>query len=165
MVSEPDRTRSEQDHQPAGAFRLRTEGPPVMRLSRKVLTGLVGVGAIVVFGALIFALYQGNRRPGDGAELYSTQNKTTPDGLSNLPRDYTGLNQDKPQPEVPRLGPPVPGDIGSRRRRSRPAAPCRGKRGSAHQPPVRHHQCEGAPCDCISGRTCCGPEDGAGRAD
>jgi type IV secretion system protein TrbI len=112
VVSEADRTRSEQDHEPAGAFRLRTEGPPVMRLSRKVLTGLVGVGAIVVFGALIFALYQGNRRPGGGAELYNTGNKTTPDGLSNLPRDYAGLNQDKPQPEVPRLGPPVPGDIG-----------------------------------------------------
>jgi type IV secretion system protein VirB10 len=52
-----------------------------MRLSRKVLTGLVGIGAIVVFGALIWALYQGNRRPGGGSELYNTENKTTPDGL------------------------------------------------------------------------------------
>jgi hypothetical protein len=38
-----------------------------MRLSRTVLTGLVGIGAIVVFSALIFALYQGNRRPGGGS--------------------------------------------------------------------------------------------------
>jgi type IV secretion system protein TrbI len=102
-VSEPDRTGSGQDHEPAGAFRLRSEGPPVMRLSRKVLTGLVGVGAVVVFGALIFALYQSNRRPGGGSELYNTETKTTPDGLTNLPRDYTG-----PPPEVPRLGSPVP---------------------------------------------------------
>jgi type IV secretion system protein VirB10 len=107
VVSEPDRTGSGQDHEPAGAFRLRSEAPPVMRLSRKVLTGLVGVGAVVIFGALIFALYQGNRRPGSGSELYNTDNKTTPDGLTNLPRDYTG-----PPPEVPRLGSPVPGDIG-----------------------------------------------------
>ncbi len=107
MVSEQDRTRSEQDHEPAGAFRLRSEGPPVMRLSRKVLTGLVGIGALVIFGALIWALYQDNRRPGGGTELYNTENKTTPDGLSALPRDYTG-----PPPEIPRLGPPVPGDIG-----------------------------------------------------
>jgi type IV secretion system protein VirB10 len=107
VVSEPDRTRSEQDYEPAGAFRLRSEGPPVMRLSRKVLTGLVGIGALVIFGALIWALYQDNRRPGGGTELYNTQNKTTPDGLSALPRDYTG-----PPPEIPRLGPPVPGDIG-----------------------------------------------------
>jgi type IV secretion system protein VirB10 len=77
-----------------------------MRLSRKVLTGLVGVGAVVVFSALIFALYQG-RRPGGGSELYNTDNKTTPDGLTNLPRDYTG-----PPPEIPRLGPPVPNDVG-----------------------------------------------------
>jgi type IV secretory pathway VirB10-like protein len=106
VVSEPDRTQSEEDHAPAGAFRLRSEAPPVMRLSRKVLTGLVGVGAVVVFGALIFALYQSNKRPG-GSELYNTETKTTPDGLSNLPRDYTG-----PAPEIPRLGSPAPGDIG-----------------------------------------------------
>jgi type IV secretion system protein VirB10 len=112
VVSEPDRTQSEEDHASVGAFRLRSEAPPVMRLSRRVLTGLVGVGAVVVFGALIFALYQGNRRPGGGSELYNTDNKTTPDGLTNLPRDYGGLAQDKPQPEIPRLGPPVPGDIG-----------------------------------------------------
>jgi type IV secretion system protein VirB10 len=87
-----------------------------MRLSRRVLTGLVGVGAVVVFGGMISALYQSNRRPGSGAELYNTENRTTPDGLSGLPRDYAGTGQAKPQPEVPRLGPPVPGDIG------RPAA-------------------------------------------
>jgi len=91
VVSEPARTRSEQDHEPVSAFRLRSEGPPVMRLSRRVLSGLVAVGAIVVFGALIWALYHGNRRPDGGSELYNTENKTTPDGLSNLPRDYGGL--------------------------------------------------------------------------
>ena len=99
-MNEPDRTQSGQGAEPAGAFRLRSEAPPVMRLSRTVLTGLVGVGAVVVFSALIFALYQG-RRPGGGSELYNTDNKTTPDGLTNLPRDYTG-----PPPEIPRLGRP-----------------------------------------------------------
>jgi type IV secretion system protein TrbI len=82
-----------------------------MRLSRRVLTGLVGVGAVVVFGALIWALYQGNRRPGSGSELYNTENKTTPDGLSTLPRDYSALPQNPPQ-GTPQLGPPLPGDIG-----------------------------------------------------
>jgi type IV secretion system protein TrbI len=82
-----------------------------MRLSRKVLTGLVGVGAVVIFSALIWALYQGNRRPGGGSELYNTENKTTPDGLTTLPRDYSGLPQNPPQ-GAPQLGPPVPGDIG-----------------------------------------------------
>ena len=36
-------------------------------------------------------------------ELYSTENRSTADGLAGLPRDYSG---------VPRLGPPLPGDLG-----------------------------------------------------
>jgi type IV secretion system protein VirB10 len=58
-------------------------------------------------GALIWALYQGRERPGSGGELYNTENKTTPDGLSTLPRDYTGVPR-----TAPPLGPPLPGDLG-----------------------------------------------------
>jgi type IV secretion system protein TrbI len=108
VVSDPDQARLERAAEPVGAFRLRSEAPPGMRLSPKVLTGLVGVGAVVVFGALIWALYQGNRRPGSGSELYNTENKTTPDGLSTMPRDYSGLPQNPPQ-GAPQLGPPAPG--------------------------------------------------------
>jgi type IV secretion system protein TrbI len=111
-VSEPGRI--EQDYGSADAFRLRSDRTQVMRLSRKVLSGLVVVGASVVFGALIFALYQGNRKPGGGGELYDTDNKTTPDGLTTLPRDYATVTQDKP-PEIPRPGAPVspvPTDVG-----------------------------------------------------
>ena len=100
-MNERDRTRFDEDAEPAGAFRLRSEAPPVMRLSRRVLTGLVGIGAIVIFAALIFAMSQGGRRSGGGSELYNTDNKTTPDGLTNLPRDYGGLTPDKPLPANP----------------------------------------------------------------
>jgi type IV secretion system protein TrbI len=108
VVNEADRTRSEHDAGPAGAFRLRSEALPVMRLSRRVLTGLVGIGAIVVFAALIFALSQGSRRSGGGPELYNTDNRTTPDGLTSLPRDYGGVTADKPLSEIL----PSPGDAG-----------------------------------------------------
>jgi type IV secretion system protein TrbI len=101
VVNEPDRTRFDEDAEPAGAFRLRGEALPVMRLSRRVLTGLVGIGAVAIFAALIFALSQGSRRSGGGSELYNTDNKTTPDGLTGLPRDYGGLAPDKPLPEIP----------------------------------------------------------------
>src|SRR5260370_30098383 len=77
---------------------LRPERPPVTRLSRKVLMGLATIAAITVSGALIWALYQGRDKPGAGGELYNTENKTTPDGLSTLPRDYTG---------APRTAPPL----------------------------------------------------------
>jgi type IV secretion system protein TrbI len=108
VVNEPDRTRFDEDTAPAGAFRLRSDQPPVMRLSRRVLTGFVGIGAIAISGALIFALSQGSRRSGGGSELYNTDNKTTPDGLTSLPRDYGGLAADKPPPQLPAS----PGDAG-----------------------------------------------------
>ena len=90
----------------AQQLRLRPERPRVTRLSRKVLVGLGAAGSVAVLGATIWAL-QPNRRSGSGQELYSTDNKTTADGLANLPRDYTGLPRN-----VPPLGPPLPGDLG-----------------------------------------------------
>ena len=63
-------------------LRLRPERPPVTRLSRKVLMGLAAVAAIVVSGALIWALYQGRGKRAGSGELYNTENKPTPDGLA-----------------------------------------------------------------------------------
>ncbi|HUO00880.1 MAG TPA: TrbI/VirB10 family protein, partial [Bradyrhizobium sp.] len=109
---------SEQGPQPvrdlAAELRLRPERPPVTRLSRKVLMALFVVAVVSVSGALIWALSQGQRKSTGASELYSTENKPTPDGLSALPRDYTGL-QNSPHPTrsgVPALGPPLLGDIG-----------------------------------------------------
>jgi type IV secretion system protein VirB10 len=83
-------------------MRLRPEPPRVTRLSRKVLAGLGLAASLVVGGALIYAL-QTRHGGNQGQELYSTDNRTTPDGLSGLPKDYSG---------VPKLGPPLPGDLG-----------------------------------------------------
>ena len=83
-------------------LRLRAERPRVTRLSRKVLIGLGGVAGLAVAAALIYAL-QTRRGDQSAKELYSTENRTTADGLTGLPRDYTG---------IPKLGPPLPGDLG-----------------------------------------------------
>jgi type IV secretory pathway VirB10-like protein len=113
VVNEPEQAQSGQTDEPVAELRLRRERPPVMRLSRKVLAGLAGVAAITVSAALIWALYQGNRKPGGGPELYNTETKTTPEGRSTLPRDYAGVSQNTPLPAgVPPLGPPLPGDLG-----------------------------------------------------
>ncbi|MGY4197297.1 TrbI/VirB10 family protein [Bradyrhizobium sp. USDA 4520] len=84
------------------AMRLRAEPPRVTRLSRKVLAGLGLVASVAIGGALVYALQTRNtgRAP---EELYSTDNRPTADGIAGLPRDYSG---------VPRLGPPLPGDLG-----------------------------------------------------
>jgi len=87
------------DH--AATMRLRPEPPRVTRLSRKVLAGAGLVVSLGIGGALIYAL-QGRDKGTGGDELYSTQNRSTADGLTGLPRDYTG----------PILGPPLPGDLG-----------------------------------------------------
>ena len=99
----------------AADLRLRPERPPVTRLSRKVLMGLAAVAAILISGALIWGLYQGQKKPAGGTEVYNTENKPTPDGLTALPRDYTGVtrsNLPPIAPGVPVLGPPLPGDLG-----------------------------------------------------
>ncbi|MBG0792418.1 TrbI/VirB10 family protein [Methylocystis sp. H62] len=108
-MSEPD-SRKEEDDAPltgsagdaATPMRLRAEAPRVTRLSRKVLTGIALVASVGIGGALIYALQ--TRDGGRSAEeLYSTDNRSTADGLAGLPRDYSG---------VPQLGPPLPGDLG-----------------------------------------------------
>jgi type IV secretory pathway VirB10-like protein len=91
----------------AAPMRLRGEAPRVTRLSRRVLAGLGLVASLGIGGALIYALQTRQRGPGN-EELYSTDNRTTADGLAGLPRDYSGV----PPPDVPQLGPPLPGDLG-----------------------------------------------------
>lgn len=106
MEKGPERT-GDADARPltgeaAAAMRLRPEPPRVTRLSRKVLAGLGLVAGLGIGGALIYAL-QARKDHGPGQELYATDVKATPDGLAGLPKDYTG---------IPKLGPPLPGDLG-----------------------------------------------------
>lgn len=82
-------------------MRLRAAPPRVTRLSRRVLAGIGLIASLGVGGALIYAL-QSRDAGTSGDELYSTENRPTADGLSGLPRDYTG----------PVLGPALPGDLG-----------------------------------------------------
>ncbi|MFN3321474.1 MAG: TrbI/VirB10 family protein [Allorhizobium sp.] len=100
----------------AAPMRLRAEPPRVTRLSRKMLAGVGAVALLGIGGALIYALQTRDAGPG-GEELYSTENRPTADGLSGLPRDYTG----------PVLGPPLPGDLGrpilDAQTRGQPVAP------------------------------------------
>ncbi|MBB2206486.1 TrbI/VirB10 family protein [Gluconacetobacter takamatsuzukensis] len=86
---------------PPGEMRLRTTRPPVTRLSRKVILGLSVVAVCGIGCALYLALKP--VPPKSNAELYNTGNRTTPDGLANLPGDYS---------HPPRIGPPLPGDLG-----------------------------------------------------
>lgn len=84
-------------------LRLRPAPARVMRLSRKVLVGLGGVASIAILGALVWALDSRRRDNEPPSELFTTENRSTADGLQALPKDYAG---------VPKLGPALPGDLG-----------------------------------------------------
>lgn len=88
--------------EPVARMRLRPEPPRVTRLSRKVLAGVGIVTGLGIGGALIYALQV--QHGGKAAEeQYTTDGRSVPDGLAGLPKDYGA---------VPRLGPPLPGDLG-----------------------------------------------------
>lgn len=97
------------------AFQLRGSPPRVMRLSRKALA-VVGVAAgLGIGGSLIYALRP--PAPRQAAELYNTDGRAG-DAIASGPKDYA----------APRLGPPLPGDLG------RPIVSAQ-ERGTAVPPP------------------------------
>lgn len=101
MTDEPQAppVRSEADI--ARDMQLRSPPPRVVRLSRKALVVAGGIGAAGLSGALFFAL-QTDRQDAP-PELINTDSRQPAEALSKLPKDYAG---------VPRLGPPLPGDLG-----------------------------------------------------
>lgn len=87
---------------------LRAAPRPVTRLNRRMLAVLVGSLAAAVLGATIWSLQGSHRRDANPSELYNVDRVSKSEGLDRLPADYGGLRPS----EVPRLGPPLPGDLG-----------------------------------------------------
>ena len=92
---------------PAQALRLRAERPRITRLSRKVLVGGTALALLLISGAVLWTLRGNHPHNPTPDELYSTDHHNIADGLATLPKDYAGVPHD-----VPRLGPPLPGDLG-----------------------------------------------------
>jgi type IV secretory pathway VirB10-like protein len=90
---------------PPQGMRLHAPRPPVTRLSRKVLVGLGLVASTAILAALGFALWP--HRSTLPTQTVNTSSNNTPEGLASLPHDYAGLAQ-----PAPKLGPPLPGDLG-----------------------------------------------------
>ena len=93
---------SETSTDTAAAMRLRADPPRVTRISRKVIVGLGVIAGLGIGAALIYGL----QRPDKTAapeELITTDRRQPADGLRDLPGSYDA---------IPRLGPPLPGDLG-----------------------------------------------------
>ena len=88
-------------------LRLRSERPRVTRVSRKVLAGGAALALALVSAAVLWALQSNQKRSPAPEELFTTDHHNVAEGLVGLPKDYAGIPRD-----VPRLGPPLPGDLG-----------------------------------------------------
>jgi len=91
------------------AVTLRAQPRPVTRLNRRTLAALVGGVSVAVLGATIWSLQPQRRGNGEQTELYNVDRVAKSEGLDALPTDYSKL---PPPPNVPELGPPLPGDLG-----------------------------------------------------
>jgi len=84
---------------------LSLRAPPrrVVRFKRNLLIGIAAIASVAIFAATWLALGSGQTaKPQTGDELYNTERKSKPDGLSALPSNYDKV----------RLGAPLPGDLG-----------------------------------------------------
>lgn len=82
-------------------FRLEGELPRVMRLSRKTLALAGGAAGLAIGGALLWALRTPDPKPAQ--ELYEVTNPNRAESITGGPADYGS---------IPKLGPPLPGDLG-----------------------------------------------------
>ena len=87
--------------EPDSVIRLRDDPPRVMRLSRKAIASVAAFGGCLLAGALIYALLPEAKRP--ARELFNIGGVAVPEVFTNGPREYA---------HVPKLGPPLPGDLG-----------------------------------------------------
>ena len=89
---------------PPPELELRARPRPVRRLNKRALLIGAGLVVLVITGATMVALNPPRLpAPEKSPEVYNTERKQTAEGLAKLPKSYA---------EIPRLGPPLQGDIG-----------------------------------------------------
>lgn len=96
-----EKSKTEPPPDAESIVQLRGERPRVVRLSRKAIGIASAAGLTVLGGILLYALQPPSQDGGE--ELVNTEGIAVADGLATAPADYS---------QVPRLGPPLPGDLG-----------------------------------------------------
>jgi len=84
---------------------IRARPRMVRRFSRKALIGGASALGVIMFGALAVALQSPNYADEKHDELYNVTHKPMAAGLELLPKSYAEIK--------PKLGPPLPGDLGA----------------------------------------------------
>ncbi len=90
------------------AVQLRAQPRAVARFKRHVVIGIAAGGCVFVLVAMMVALRPSSIRDNQtGSELLGVDRKQIADQLAGLPKSYGDL-----APKPPKLGPPLPGDLG-----------------------------------------------------
>jgi type IV secretion system protein VirB10 len=97
---------ADQERELARELRLRGDPPVVARLSRRALALLAGAACVTVAGIAGWAMTSHPRSLAAGPAVAAAP-AAPPQQLADLPKDYASL-----PPGVPKLGPPLPGDLG-----------------------------------------------------
>jgi type IV secretion system protein VirB10 len=88
------------------ALVLKAAPRRVIRFKRNLLIGIAAIGCIATFGITWMALRTPHLRIAvNSGESPGTEHKPEPDALSKLPGNYGEMQK-------PKLGPPLPGDLG-----------------------------------------------------
>jgi type IV secretion system protein VirB10 len=108
-VSEDDRApldgRGEKEPPERLSLRARPRG--VARFNRRVVIGVAATGCTFIVVATMAALHPASFHRDQSGELLIGANKQVADQLAGLPKSYGDL-----APKPPKLGPPLPGDLG-----------------------------------------------------
>lgn len=92
---------------------IRSAPAPVRRFSKKaLLIGLGGAGLLIMLSFSFAMSPTSEDEQASSRELYSTSNKPKAEGFAMLPASYDRIASAS-EPEVPTLGPPLPGDLGA----------------------------------------------------
>jgi type IV secretion system protein VirB10 len=102
-----DPSRAEPPKGDPTSFVLRGRPRRVIRFKRRLIIAVAALVCVALFTALWLALYGSKWTRSGDQEMAAGGRKSTPDSLSALPGSYDQLK--KP---VPKLGPPLPGDLG-----------------------------------------------------
>ena len=111
MHQDADRDRSQESETAAPtpkidpeSLALRARVPNVIRFKRGLIVGIAGLGSVAIIGVTWIALKPSTfRMMADAQNQISVDHKRPPDALAGAPGSYA---------DVPKLGPPLPGDLG-----------------------------------------------------
>jgi type IV secretion system protein VirB10 len=109
-VSEDDRPPLEYGRggkESAEQLSLRARPRGVARFNRRVVVGVAALGCTFIVVATMVALHPPSFHRDQSGELLDGANKQVADQLAGLPKSYSDL-----APKPPKLGPPLPGDLG-----------------------------------------------------